>query len=667
MTSRRLSTILAGAILASGSAAAQDANGPELPKDSVVPVLTQHRKPGPFPVLPMWDLGWAPGEMAYRRDKLHPTGGALDSVMKSAAPVKLGAGFSNAGSTKEVFGQASLRTAVATAQATANYENAGQYEDGNGDEVRTGYDRHTEQLALALRPSAESSLRAMVLRDRIDDHMLPTPVVTVEGGLNISEGFGAEPIRTDRTLGLLVGESTRPVAGLDRIKAELRYLGLERRADNFTLRSDTPAANRVISRPSRQEVGPTFSGETHLSDEVVSRLTLSTKRIWHDATRYGGPGVNNIYQISGYQYPGIEAWESAVALDTAWKPAPATNLALGIRYDRMTADATKADNLMRIGNFSGTPRSLYESYFGPVDTSPEADMVSVKLDGEQTFADDRVALTGSVGRIMRAPDTQELFFALPSTNNTVLPAGTITRQVGNPNLDPEAHYRAEAGLSVRGEDWLDYGRKRPGGDNGLGSRSWRLAVSGYVDQVEDFVSRDRAHGQSGILLSDNAFIFRNVDARLAGIDAEAAINLTRNWSTRLAVSYRYGENTADDRALYGIDPLEANWLVDYQDTLGEIGTWNAGFKVRAVARQNRQDLDPSTGSGYDAESTGGFGLLDLYASVQVHDTIGLRVGIDNVFDKTYAEANQHNVTDDPNPSAVNGPGRSFYARAVATF
>ncbi len=103
------------------------------------------------------------------------------------------------------------------------------------------------------------------------------------------------------------------------------------------------------------------------------------------------------------------------------------------------------------------------------------------------------------------------------------------------------------------------------------------------------------------------------------------------------------------------------------DSLSEFGTWNTGFKLRAVAGQHRLDVDPAAGSGFDADNRGGFALLDLFAGLQLHDTIGLRGGIDNLLNKTYAEFNPANATDDANPSSVNGPGRSYYLRALATF
>ncbi|EME68536.1 Outer membrane receptor protein [Paramagnetospirillum caucaseum] len=544
-------------------------------------------------------------------------------------------------------------------------EKAGQYEDGNGAKVRTGYDRHTEQIAMAYRPNGDSSMRLMVVHDLIDDHKLPLAATVSQSGVTLSEGYGADPVRTERTLGVASVETARPLGVVDKLKAEVRFSELQRAANNFQHRPETATASRNEARPNRQEIGGTLSGESALADTLLGRLSLSAKSIWHDAERYGGPATA-LTTLSGFQFPGVEMWENSANVDLAWKPAPQTSVNLGLRYDYVVADATKADTSTTVGSFTSTSRQLYAMYYGNSSVSRDDHLFSVKLDGEQKLMGDSLSLTGSVGRIMRAADTIERYFALPSVNNATV-AGTASRQIGNPNMAPEAHYRAEAGAALKGDDWVDYGRKRPGGDDWAASRSWRMSVSGYVDEVKDFISRDRAHGQSGVLLNDNAFIWRNVDARLAGADAEFAVNLTRHWSTRLVLSYRWGHNTSEGRALYGISPLEGNWLVDYQDTLADIGSWNAGAKLRAVAAQGRTDSDPRTGSGYDVATRGGFALFDLYGGVQFHDTVGLRLGVDNVLDKTYAEHLPANATDDANPSSVNGPGRSFYARAVATF
>ncbi len=665
-----ISATLAGAVLAAGGAAAQSLDGtkPTLPAEPVIPTLHQHDKPSPFPIMPLYDLGKAPAEMPYRTDAMTPGAGVLSSVMGSAAPTKIGLGYSGAGDAREAFVQTAIRGAEATMVGSAIAETAGNYEDGSGREVRFGYDRHTEQVGLVLRPLPGTTLRAGVVNDVISDHRLPLVSPVVQDGVAVTEGFGADSVSTRRLIVNLGAEQTAPITGVDRLKLDLRYVGLDRVNRNFELRS-TPATNPMEARPSRDTFTAALSGDMPLSDAVLARLTLSGEHVDHDAARHGGPNTS-LATLSGLQYPGVEMTQAGVNLDIAWKPQPPTDVTFGVRYDYVSGSASKLDTLMQVGagaaRYTGTPRSLYRQYYGDVSDSREDHMLSAKVDAEHRLLDDRLSLTGSVGRIMRAADTQERYFAMPSMNNTTA-SGYAARQVGNPDLAPEQHYRAEAGIALKGDDWLDYGRKRPGGDDWLASQSWRLSLGGHVEHVVDFISRDRAHGQDGILRADNAFIWRNVDAQLAGIDLEAAVNLTRNWSTRVGLTWQWGENTDDGRALYGINPLEANWLVDYQDTLGSIGTWNAGAKLRMVAGQDRADLSPATGSGFDPGPVGGFTLLDLYAGVQLYDTVGLRLGVDNVFDRTYAEHNPYTSTDETNPSAVYGPGRTVYVRGVVTF
>ncbi len=672
MRSLRLFVVLSGVLFSASAVMAQSSadNGPKLPENQILPELRQHDKPRPFAIQPFFDLGWVPGEMPYRMDKLHPSAGPLEALMGSASPIKLGAGFSGAGNAKEAFARTTLRSPKVSLMATGVLEAANDYEDGKDETVRFGYERRTEQVGMALRPRPGTTVKAAVVHDLIDDHVLPLVAPTTQNGVNIVSGFGADPIKTERTVAMLSLEEAQPVTALDRLKVQLRYVGIDRTSNNFSLRSYNPNA-RIESRPSRDVFSASVAGDFDVAEDVVGRLTLSGDRILHDATRRGGPNTS-LNTISGHQYPGVEVWEAAANLDLAWKPAPASQVNLGVRYDYVSAEATKLDSVMQVGAggaaFSGTVRSLYETYFGTgvADAVDDDHLISAKLEGEQKFLGDRLSLTGSVGRIMRAPDTQERYFALPSMNNSAA-SGTSARQVGNPGLDPEQHYRAEAGVAMTGGDWLDYGRKRPGGDDWLTSDSWRVGVSGYADHVVDFISRDRAHGQDGVLVSDNAFIWRNVDANLVGVEAEAAVNLTRNLSTRLLVDWRWGQNASEDRALYGIDPLEANWLVEYQDSLGDAGTWNTGFKFRAVARQGLLDDDPSAGSGFDAENSGGFGLFDLFAGLQVYDTVGVRLGVNNLFDKAYSEFNPANATDVSNPSAVAGPGRTVYIRGLVTF
>lgn len=73
------------------------------------------------------------------------------------------------------------------------------------------------------------------------------------------------------------------------------------------------------------------------------------------------------------------------------------------------------------------------------------------------------------------------------------------------------------------------------------------AGSVYYNDVSDYILRDRAHGQSGILQDDNATIYRNVDAQLYGFEMEAGIRWGSFWSSRATLAYVHARNSDDSR------------------------------------------------------------------------------------------------------------------------
>jgi hypothetical protein len=92
------------------------------------------------------------------------------------------------------------------------------------------------------------------------------------------------------------------------------------------------------------------------------------------------------------------------------------------------------------------------------------------------------------------------------------------RAIGDPGLDPEIHYRAEAEATYESAAWRGVGRTAPLADG----PSVRLSASASFDFVKNFISRDRA--------ADTALIWRNVDARFVSLSMAAEWNLTRTLS-----------------------------------------------------------------------------------------------------------------------------------------
>ena len=376
------------------------------------------------------------------------------------------------------------------------------------------------------------------------------------------------------------------------------------------------------------------------------------------ARRYN---VTNGGQVNAVRMPDVDRDTLALNLETE-RPLDeegASRLKGGLRFERVTTEPGAADETPDGGPnpalFNINPRTLYNNYYGVTDLDATDNNLSGRLRYEYDIVPLDLTLYGDLSRLTRSGDNVEKYHAV---------SGAFTsRWIGNPQIAPEKHNKAEIGFVHENGDFLGYQRMRPGAGP---FDSVRISGSVYFDRIDDFISLDRARGQSGIQVSDGALVYRNIDADWLGATADLQWNPTRHWSGRANASWQYAENTTDNRALYQIAPLEADLIADYQDNFGSLGSWNAGAKLRLAVDQDRMDDDTSTGSGFD-EHTGGFGVLDLYAGMQIYNRMSLSFGIDNVFDKDYREYIRGTHVDNPAKTTVYAPGRALWIRFSSNF
>ncbi|MHA3893114.1 TonB-dependent copper receptor [Acinetobacter sp. GXMZU3951] len=157
-------------------------------------------------------------------------------------------------------------------------------------------------------------------------------------------------------------------------------------------------------------------------------------------------------------------------------------------------------------------------------------------------------------------------------------------------------------------------------------KSW---ASAYAGQIQDYILV--AYTPTGMMGKLEAKS-RNVDATIAGAEAGVGYQLTDQIQADLSAMYAWGENTTDHTALPQIAPLEGRFNLRYvQDK------YNLGLLWRVVAAQDRTSYREGNIIGYDVADSKGFGTLSLNGTYNLQKGIDLSVGIDNVFDKNYAE------------------------------
>jgi iron complex outermembrane receptor protein len=510
-----------------------------------------------------------------------------------------------------------------------DYNDADNYEDGDGNTVRSAYTNKEGVVLLGYTPNADTRLDLSFEANREEDVLFA--------------GAGMDTIYSDNDTTRLRFESGTPVGFLAGVKAELYYSDIDHLMDNYSLRPLTsPMKMRTPS--SSDTGGGRMSGEILAANHMRWTFGADYQKSKRDADRYSGMAMGGKpVNLQSIVWPGAKIGQTGLFAEFSRPLTGRDNLKAGLRYDYVDSSADRASEQANVPTMPGmsvqrSPDDLYDYYYGSSDT----DHTEHNIGGFATLEhalQPGSAVYATFSRTLRTADATERYIA--SDNGM----DATQRWVGNPDLDPEAHHQLELGYT-------------------RDAKYWDSAVSVYYNHVSDYILQDRAHGQAGIQQDDSASIYRNVDAEFIGFEMEAGIRWASYWSSRATLAYVYAKNTDDDRPIAQIPPLGGSVSLEYTRN-----DWNLGGLLRADARQDRVEDDPATDSGQDAGKTPGWAVLDLFGRYEGLEHFTLAAGVNNVFDRSYAyHVNKANV--DPfNPDAVqvNEPGRQVWLRVSAAF
>ncbi|MBI5789139.1 MAG: TonB-dependent copper receptor [Candidatus Schekmanbacteria bacterium] len=186
---------------------------------------------------------------------------------------------------------------------------------------------------------------------------------------------------------------------------------------------------------------------------------------------------------------------------------------------------------------------------------------------------------------------------------------------------------------------------------------FRSALSVFYANIEDY-----------ILISSAAPTARNIDAKTYGTEAEFSYSLLENWNASAAMAYVWGANKTDNTPLPQTPPFSATLGLRYDNQ-----TYLAGILYRVVDKQDRVDVGKGNIIGTDIAETPGFSTLSVNAGYRPTNNLLITAGVDNIFDKNYAEhiskAGSSSVTAFglTQTARVNEPGRTVWIKASYSF
>ncbi|MCM0614125.1 TonB-dependent receptor [Marinobacter sediminum] len=479
------------------------------------------------------------------------------------------------------------------------YDEADDYEDGDGNKVRSAYQNTEGRVDAAWKADNGFYVKGLVSRQEERDVKYP--------------GSGMDAPKTDTDIARL--ELGAPVANGDwsllTWQADVDHI-----MDNFSLR---PATMKMLTASETRTRGIRLTLDQSPDSRTNWAIGTDFETNNWEAERFGGATLDTLTSVL---WPDVDRDRFGVFAERFYRLTPELQLGGGVRYDRVEMDAGSADKTFGSGMMAMSAADIYQSLYGTTNTEATDDNFSGFVTGEWRFSS-RQALEVTASRSVRSPGVTERYIASWS----MMPA---MRWAGNPALETEKHNKLEVALPGQSEGW-----------------HWRPAV--WIDQVDDFVLRTRN--------ADQVSVYRNIDARLLGV--EGALGWSDGtWSSTSKLSAVRGENRDDDKALPQIPPVQ------FIQTLG----WqHMGHQVemawQVARRQDRVDL----ASGLDADTSPGYGVLNLSGSHPLLDYLTLSWAVDNLFDKTWAPHVSRANTDPFNPEAVrvNEPGRTLRAALTA--
>ncbi|MDU9402202.1 TonB-dependent copper receptor [Pseudomonas sp. zfem004] len=401
---------------------------------------------------------------------------------------------------------------------------------------------------------------------------------------------------------------------LDKVEAQVYYNYADHVMDNYSLR--TPSGTGMMGMPmvsnvDRRTMGARIKATWRWADvQLISGIDAQT----NEHRQRGGMGID---AHKGQPWTKDADFHNYGAFgELTWYATGEDRLITGARLDRASARDFRKGSATEGDTRADTLPSGFVRY--------EHDLAAIPA---TTYI--------GLGHAQRFPDYWELF------SPKLAPAGSANAFDG---IKPEKTTQLDFGIQYQGERL----------------EAW---ASGYVGQVRDYILFDYRRNMMGGYTSQA----QNIDARIMGGELGAAYKLTENWKADATLAYAWGKNSSDGKALPQMPPLESRLGLTYSRD-----AWSVGTLWRLVDEQNRIAQNQGNVVGKDYGKSAGFGVFSLNGAYKINNNLKLSAGVDNLFDKAYAEhlnlaGNAGFGYPANSTEPVNEPGRTFWTKVDFSF
>jgi iron complex outermembrane recepter protein len=494
------------------------------------------------------------------------------------------------------------------ARGVATRSHADDYADGDGQRVHSRYTRWSADAAVAWTPDERTRVE---LTGATSDGEAAYADRAMDGTKFRRTHAGLRARR----------DGLSPLVESVELRAFYNYV--DHVMDNYSLRAFQPTAmmpNPSVSNPDRETRGAKVLAV--LAPNATNRVTVGADWQANDHTLRSSMNQPAMGYESRPRLDDAGFSERGVFGEWTHEHPGSGRLVAGLRLDRWRAEDRRATITLGKGSMA---------VVRPNPTAGEErneTLASGFARAERELAGRATTLYAGLGRAERFPDYWELFSDREGVDS-ISAFGTR----------PERTTQLDAGFLHRGA-------------------GWNASLSAFAGRIDDYILI-----QSGVARANpmrTSVVSRNIDATTRGLEAGLGYEIAAHWKADATLAFVRGDNDTDGTPLAQQPPLEARLALTREDP-----AWSAGALLRAVARQDRVDPGKGNIAGQDIGPTAGFAVLSLNAGWRASKAVTLTGGVDNVFDRTYAEHLSRNGAMIPGyvqTTRVNEPGRTIWVK-----
>ena len=373
-------------------------------------------------------------------------------------------------------------------------------------------------------------------------------------------------------------------------------------------------------------------------DLQLTTHTVSTNFEWNSNSAFTANfGAEGSYQknfpdpATGVRrlIPDYTRWTGAGYATINYNLTNALTLDAGARYDYVNLDAQKYYRLSRWlerGYDVDFANIVKKQVDNQLLTNPQFkyNNISASLGAKYTFSN---ALTGKINlsSASRSPNPSELF-------SDGLHQSAAVIELGDLRLNKEQSYKASVSLDGNVDNFS-------------------FSINPFYNRINDFIIEEPTTIEQTTRGAFPVYEFRQVNARLYGIDVNANYKFNEHFDLDGKFAYVNGQDLTRDRPL--IDMPAPNWTNTLTYTNQNLNNLKLGIRSQAVFRQTRYpDNDFATPIIQDngeiknqkiliSRPPAGYNLFDFTSSIdfkvgqQSNLTLGLYV--DNILDTNFRE------------------------------